>query len=156
MAILVPFRNRHEHLPILLRHLVPVLQDQRLQFAFYLIEQVWTPTLSLTGILSPTESGSLPVCGFHFPFWVWYTAAQKTPTNSSFHLFQGGTEPFNRAMLFNVGYKEAMKDLDWDCLIFHDVDHLMENDRNYYGCTNMPRHFAVKLDKYYYMWVVVL
>uniref|UniRef100_A0A7N6FI27 Beta-1,4-galactosyltransferase n=1 Tax=Anabas testudineus TaxID=64144 RepID=A0A7N6FI27_ANATE len=102
VAILVPFRNRHEHLPILLRHLVPVLQKQRLQFAFYVIEQV-------------------------------------------------GTEPFNRAMLFNVGYKEAMKDLNWDCLIFHDVDHLMENDRNYYGCTGMPRHFAVKLDKYSYM-----
>lgn len=40
VAILIPFRNRHEHLPILLRHLVPVLQKQRLQFAFYLIEQV--------------------------------------------------------------------------------------------------------------------
>lgn len=59
-------------------------------------------------------------------------------------------------MLFNVGFKEAMKDLDWDCLIFHDVDHLMENDRNYYGCTDMPRHFAVKLDKYSYMWVLIL
>uniref|UniRef100_A0A7N9AS52 Beta-1,4-galactosyltransferase n=1 Tax=Mastacembelus armatus TaxID=205130 RepID=A0A7N9AS52_9TELE len=102
VAILVPFRNRHEHLPILLRHLVPVLQKQRLQFAFYVIEQM-------------------------------------------------GTEPFNRAMLFNVGFKEAMKDLNWDCLVFHDVDHLMENDRNYYGCTDMPRHFAVKLDKYSYM-----
>ncbi|KAM4611000.1 beta-1,4-galactosyltransferase 5 [Polymixia lowei] len=102
VAILIPFRNRHEHLPILFRHLVPVLQKQRLQFAFYVIEQM-------------------------------------------------GTEPFNRAMLFNVGYKEAMKDLDWDCLIFHDVDHLMESDRNYYGCTDMPRHFAVKLNKYSYM-----
>lgn len=70
---------------------------------------------------------------------------------SLFFFLQGGTEPFNRAMLFNVGFKEAMKDLDWDCLIFHDVDHLMENDRNYYGCTDMPRHFAVKLDKYSYM-----
>lgn len=49
MAILVPFRNRHEHLPILLRHLVPVLQKQRLQFAFYLIEQVWTHPLILIG-----------------------------------------------------------------------------------------------------------
>lgn len=64
---------------------------------------------------------------------------------------QRGMEPFNRAMLFNVGYKEAMKDEHWDCLIFHDVDHLVENDRNYYGCTHMPRHFAVKLDKYSYM-----
>uniref|UniRef100_A0A8C5CQ43 Beta-1,4-galactosyltransferase n=1 Tax=Gadus morhua TaxID=8049 RepID=A0A8C5CQ43_GADMO len=102
VAILIPFRNRHEHLPILLRHLVPVLQRQRLQFAFYVIEQT-------------------------------------------------GTEPFNRAMLFNVGFKEAMKDLDWNCLVFHDVDHLMENDRNYYGCNDMPRHFAVKLNKYSYM-----
>ncbi|KAG5282436.1 hypothetical protein AALO_G00056000 [Alosa alosa] len=102
VAILVPFRNRHEHLPVLFRHLIPILQRQRLQFAFYVIEQA-------------------------------------------------GNEPFNRAMLFNVGFKEAMKDLDWDCMVFHDVDHIMENDRNYYGCGEMPRHFAVKLNKYSYM-----
>ncbi|XP_048840232.1 beta-1,4-galactosyltransferase 5 isoform X1 [Brienomyrus brachyistius] len=102
VAILIPFRNRHEHLPILLRHLVPALQRQRLQFGFYVIEQV-------------------------------------------------GTEAFNRAMLFNVGFREAMKDLDWDCMVFHDVDHILENDRNYYGCGEMPRHFAVKLNKYSYM-----
>ncbi|KAJ8265348.1 hypothetical protein COCON_G00144470 [Conger conger] len=102
VAILVPFRNRHEHLPILLRHLIPALQRQRIQFGFYVIEQA-------------------------------------------------GNEPFNRAMLFNVGFKEAMRDLDWDCMVFHDVDHILETDRNYYGCSNMPRHFAVKLNKYYYM-----
>ncbi|XP_028817432.1 beta-1,4-galactosyltransferase 6 [Denticeps clupeoides] len=101
VAVLIPFRNRHEHLPILLLHLTPMLQRQRLQFAFYVIEQT-------------------------------------------------GTQPFNRAMLFNVGFREAMKDLDWDCLVFHDVDHIPENDRNYYGCTHMPRHFAAKLDKYMY------
>nr|XP_046220958.1 beta-1,4-galactosyltransferase 5 [Oncorhynchus gorbuscha] len=102
VAILVPFRNRHEHLPILLKHLIPALQRQRLQFAFYVVEQV-------------------------------------------------GSEPFNRAMLFNVGFQEAMRDLDWDCMVFHDVDHMLENDRNYYGCGDMPRHFAVKLNKYSYM-----
>ncbi|XP_051511766.1 beta-1,4-galactosyltransferase 6-like isoform X2 [Myxocyprinus asiaticus] len=64
---------------------------------------------------------------------------------------QTGTQPFNRAMLFNVGFKEAMKDLDWDCVVFHDVDHIPENDRNYYGCGQMPRHFAAKLDKYMYI-----
>ncbi|XP_063087872.1 beta-1,4-galactosyltransferase 6 isoform X2 [Cavia porcellus] len=64
---------------------------------------------------------------------------------------QTGTQPFNRAMLFNVGFKEAMKDSAWDCVIFHDVDHLPENDRNYYGCGEMPRHFAAKLDKYMYI-----
>ncbi|XP_034285550.1 beta-1,4-galactosyltransferase 6 isoform X2 [Pantherophis guttatus] len=102
VAILIPFRNRHEHLPIFFRHLIPVLKKQRLEFAFYVVEQV-------------------------------------------------GTQPFNRAMLFNIGFKEAMKDGDWDCVIFHDVDHLPENDRNYYGCGEMPRHFAAKLDKYMYI-----
>lgn len=58
-------------------------------------------------------------------------------------------------MLFNVGFKEAMKDLNWDCVIFHDVDHILENDRNYYGCGEMPRHFAVKLNKYSYMYVCI-
>lgn len=150
MAILVPFRNRHEHLPILLRHLVPVLQKQRLQFAFYLIQQVWTHPLTLIGSFRHLEEVFLFLfVGFTFGFPV--LDYNNTATAVSVCLFQGGTEPFNRAMLFNVGYKEAMKDLDWDCLIFHDVDHLMENDRNYYGCTDMPRHFAVKLDKYYYM-----
>ncbi|XP_017950134.1 beta-1,4-galactosyltransferase 6 isoform X2 [Xenopus tropicalis] len=102
VAILIPFRNRHEHLPILFRHLVPMLQKQRLEFAFYVIEQA-------------------------------------------------GTQTFNRAMLFNIGFKEAMKDRKWDCVIFHDVDHIPENDRNYYGCGEMPRHFAAKLDKYMYI-----
>ncbi|KAG8447071.1 hypothetical protein GDO86_014499 [Hymenochirus boettgeri] len=102
VAILIPFRNRHEHLPVLFKHLIPMLQRQRLQFAFYVIEQT-------------------------------------------------GNQPFNRAMLFNIGFLEAMKDLDWDCVIFHDVDHIPENDRNYYGCGHMPRHFAAKLDKYMYL-----
>lgn len=30
----------------------------------------------------------------------------------------------------NIGYKEAIKDYDWACLIFHDVDLVPEDDRN--------------------------
>lgn len=74
-----------------------------------------------------------------------------TPLEKELSPCQAGNQPFNRAMLFNVGFREAMKDLDWDCLIFHDVDHIPENDRNYYGCGQMPRHFAAKLDKYMYL-----
>ncbi|KAI5934152.1 Beta-1,4-galactosyltransferase 6 [Manis javanica] len=62
-----------------------------------------------------------------------------------------GTQPFNRAMLFNVDFKEAMKDSVWDGVIFHHVNHLPGKDRNYYRCGEMPRHFAAKLDKYMYI-----
>ena len=35
-------------------------------------------------------------------------------------------------MLFNVGFVEAMKDHNWTCVIFHDVDLIPEDDRNVY------------------------
>lgn len=49
VAILIPFRNRYEHLPVLFRHLIPMLQRQRLQFAFYVVEQVSEPGAQLLG-----------------------------------------------------------------------------------------------------------
>jgi hypothetical protein len=39
---------------------------------------------------------------------------------------------FNRAMLMNVGFQEAMRDRNWTCAVFHDVDLLPEDDRNIY------------------------
>ena len=63
---------------------------------------------------------------------------------------QAGEEMFNRAMILNVGFTEATKMDKFDCFIFHDVDHIPENNRNYYGCTGMPRRFREKLDIYGY------
>jgi len=63
---------------------------------------------------------------------------------------QGGENLFNRAMLFNVGFKEAMKDYNWTCCIFHDVDLLPEDDRNLYTCPSQPRHMSVAVDKFKY------
>jgi len=57
---------------------------------------------------------------------------------------------FNRAMLMNVGFAEAMKDFPWDCCIFHDVDLLPEDDRNLYTCPSQPRHMSVAVDKFKY------
>ncbi|PIO72043.1 N-acetyllactosaminide 3-alpha-galactosyltransferase [Teladorsagia circumcincta] len=60
-------------------------------------------------------------------------------------------QTFNRAKLFNVGFVEANKIYEWDCYLFHDVDLLPEDDRNYHVCpTKNPRHMAVAVNKWEY------
>ena len=55
---------------------------------------------------------------------------------------QTDTNTFNRAMLMNVGFQEAMQDRNWTCVIFHDVDLLSEDDRNLYTCPDQPRYLS--------------
>ncbi|TKS82402.1 Beta-1,4-galactosyltransferase 3 [Collichthys lucidus] len=55
-----------------------------------------------------------------------------------------------RAKLMNVGFREAMKEEDWDCLFFHDVDLIPEDDRNTYICDSNPKHAAIAMDKFGY------
>ncbi|KAJ3644773.1 hypothetical protein Zmor_022478 [Zophobas morio] len=64
---------------------------------------------------------------------------------------QDGDGPFNRAMLMNVGFKEALKIRSYDCFIFHDIDLLPEDDRNLYTCPpGQPRHMSVAVDIFKY------
>ena len=101
VAIVVPFRDREEHLRIFMYNIHPVLKRQMLEYNIFVIEQA-------------------------------------------------GSEPFNRAMLFNVGFVEALKRDNFDCFIFHDVDLIPENDRNLYSCPIQPRHMSVAIDKMKY------
>ncbi len=58
---------------------------------------------------------------------------------------------FNRALLINIGFVEALKDNNWDCFIFHDVDMLPENPMNIYECdANFPKQMAIALNTYSY------
>ncbi|KAK0153058.1 Beta-1,4-galactosyltransferase 2 [Merluccius polli] len=59
-----------------------------------------------------------------------------------------GEETFNRAKLLNVGYTETLKDGEYDCFIFSDVDLIPMDDRNLYHCYDQPRHFAIAMDKF--------
>lgn len=61
-----------------------------------------------------------------------------------------GKGPFNRAMLLNVGAAEALKQYDFQCFIFHDVDLLPEDDRNLYTCPTQPRHMSVAINSFLY------
>ncbi|CAL1677035.1 unnamed protein product [Lasius platythorax] len=101
VAIIIPFRDRPQHLQTLLYNLHPILLRQQIEYQIFVIEQE-------------------------------------------------GTGAFNRAMLMNVGYVEALKERTFDCFIFHDVDLLPEDDRNLYTCPEQPRHMSVAVDKFKY------
>ncbi|XP_071958147.1 beta-1,4-galactosyltransferase 6-like [Antedon mediterranea] len=39
VAIIIPFRDRYSHLPIFLKHIIPMLHRQKLEFGIFVIEQ---------------------------------------------------------------------------------------------------------------------
>ncbi|KAG7318060.1 hypothetical protein KOW79_019095 [Hemibagrus wyckioides] len=100
-AIVIPHRNREQHLKYLLYYLHPFLQRQQLSYGIYVIHQA-------------------------------------------------GDYTFNRAKLMNIGFREAMREEEWDCLFFHDVDLIPEDDRNTYICDKNPKHAAIAMDKFGY------
>ncbi|XP_015830586.3 beta-1,4-galactosyltransferase 2 [Nothobranchius furzeri] len=101
VAIIIPFRHRHEHLTHWLYYVHPNLIRQQLHYGIYVINQ-------------------------------------------------DGDGKFNRAKLMNIGYAEALKEDDYDCFVFSDVDLVPLDDRNLYRCFDLPRHFSVAIDKFNY------
>ncbi|TWW53804.1 Beta-1,4-galactosyltransferase 1 [Takifugu flavidus] len=99
VAIIIPYRNRHEHLKHLLFYLHPMLVRQQLDYGIYVINQ-------------------------------------------------DGEGVFNWAKLMNVGFAEALKDYDYECFVFSDVDLVPMDDRNLYRCFESPRHLSVTIDKF--------
>lgn len=61
---------------------------------------------------------------------------------------QDGENTFNRAKLLNVGFAEALKEYDYECFVFSDVDIIPMDDRNIYKCYSQPRHISVAMDKF--------
>ncbi|KAL8619265.1 hypothetical protein ACOMHN_056909 [Nucella lapillus] len=53
--------------------------------------------------------------------------------------------PFNRCLLFNVGFVESQKVANFTCFIVHDTDLVPRRYGNLYHChDNRPRHFVIK------------
>lgn len=50
---------------------------------------------------------------------------------------------FNKCMIINIGFKEALKAGNFDCFAIHDTDFVPKDYRNYYYCGQQPRHMVV-------------
>jgi hypothetical protein len=57
---------------------------------------------------------------------------------------------FNRAALMNIGFLEALKQHDFDCFVFHDVDLLPLDTRLPYTCFRTPTHIGAYMSKFNY------
>jgi len=101
VAIIIPYKNREEHLKSLLATLHPMLQRQETSYCVFVSEQ--------------EDDGR-----------------------------------FNKGAVMNAGFREVMKSGNFDCVIFHDVDMLPENDRNIYQCQDSPVHLSPLIDKFDY------
>uniref|UniRef100_A0A8D3B458 Beta-1,4-galactosyltransferase n=1 Tax=Scophthalmus maximus TaxID=52904 RepID=A0A8D3B458_SCOMX len=87
----------------------------------------------------------------HLKYWLHYLHPILRRQRIDYGIYiinQLGEETFNRAKLLNVGYTEALKDAEYDCFIFSDVDLIPMDDRNLYHCYDQPRHFAIAMDKF--------
>ncbi|XP_032386365.1 beta-1,4-galactosyltransferase 2 [Etheostoma spectabile] len=87
----------------------------------------------------------------HLKYWLHYLHPILRRQKIDYGIYiinQLGEETFNRAKLLNVGYTEALKDAEYDCFIFSDVDLIPMDDRNLYHCYDQPRHFAIAMDKF--------
>ncbi|XP_041653839.1 beta-1,4-galactosyltransferase 1 [Cheilinus undulatus] len=87
----------------------------------------------------------------HLKYWLFYLhpILQRQQLDYGVYVInQDGEEIFNRAKLLNIGYTEALKEYDYECFVFSDVDLIPMDDRNTYKCFSQPRHLSVSMDKF--------
>ncbi|XP_075472333.1 beta-1,4-galactosyltransferase 2 isoform X1 [Ascaphus truei] len=87
----------------------------------------------------------------HLKYWLHYVHPILRRQKVAYGIYiinQHGEDTFNRAKLLNIGFLEALKEAEYDCFIFSDVDLIPMDDRNLYHCYEQPRHFAIAMDKF--------
>ena len=112
----------------------------------------WEPTdckpRSRTAIIVPYKDREVHLkrlLYYGHPFWRRQKIAYCVIVAEQFH-----DGRFNKGILMNAGFVEAMKLADFDCVVFHDVDMLPEDDHNTYACGHVPIHLSLMINKYDY------
>nr|XP_015210630.1 PREDICTED: beta-1,4-galactosyltransferase 2 [Lepisosteus oculatus] len=164
VAIIIPFRHRDHHLKYWLHYLHPILLGRLLiEFSSAMtLERVQkeNPNVTEGGKYTPPDCRAKQKVAIIIPFrhrdhhlkyWLHYLHPILRRQKIDYGIYiinQLGEDTFNRAKLLNIGYTEALKDAEYDCFIFSDVDLIPMDDRNLYHCYDQPRHFAIAMDKF--------
>ncbi|XP_071455371.1 beta-1,4-N-acetylgalactosaminyltransferase bre-4-like [Hetaerina americana] len=120
VAIVIPYRDRWQHLLTLLSYLHPILQRQQVAYRVFVVEQYGNDTFNKGAIMNAAFRVVLQNAGT-MARWNSPGAGHGTPAASFFH-----------------------------CFVFHDVDLIPEDDRNMYTCPEHPRHMSVAVDELNY------
>lgn len=152
VAIVIPYRDRDAHLRVFLHHMIPIFQRQQLNFRIFVIEQVdlLSPYLLFTfNLINSVISNQQPLANHLFvKLNMIYLRKGSIELYEIFINvpFQNKGVDFNRGILMNIGYIEALRVDNYRCFVFSDVDLLLQDDRNIYGCPEQPRHLSVIID----------
>jgi len=88
----------------------------------------------------------------HLLKWLWHMHQMLVRQRRSYCVFVSepmGAGHFNKGSTMNAAAKEAIN-RGFDCIVLHDVDMLLEDDRNIYQCQDGPVHLSPFIDKFHY------
>ncbi|GFO40355.1 beta-1,4-galactosyltransferase 4 [Plakobranchus ocellatus] len=96
-------------------------------------------------------SSSSNKSSFVWPFSCKKTIQHGNHFDKSSNILKDLPTSFNKGVVFNAGFIEALKVDDFDCFILHDVDMLPLNELNLYQCDPRgPVHFVAGVNKFGY------
>lgn len=120
-TVVVPFRNRAEHLEAFLLRMHPFLQAQNMSYSIFVVEQLPGKLFNRAKLFNvgalEAQVNSIRVCDVYPP----------------------------RFMHFSL--QKMRKNLK-QCFIFHDVDLLPLNAQNLYACSRLPTHLSTFVDTF--------
>ena len=126
VAIVVPVRNRKDHLTVFLHYMHPFLQRQQLNYVIIVVEQ----------------SGRLCTCLKEVRMYIMYSFCCSIAPSRRFTVQSKGAN--ERGLQISAIIKNEI----FQCFILHDVDMLPERDGNPYTCPEdgRPRQMAFSVD----------